>query len=591
MRRDGAVSWWAWGGLAVVAVVALVAGWKTFEFVCDDAYIDFRYVSARQLGWGYTWNPPPFRPVEGYTSFLWVVALDAVWTLFGVPPTASATVMSLGLSLVSLGLVTAIAHRMPLGDRLARHRFVLVALVLAATLTNRTFLAWTSSGLETALWTAVLLAWVAVTVLPGSPHLLAVCSVAAVAALVRPDGLGLCACAVAIVLWTERSPRRALLALSPLLVPAVHLLWRRATYDAWVPNTYVAKVGEPWPLGGAVYAASFLLEYALYVWVVVLLAAGVRVATRWWRDGPSLRVDPARRPAVVGIAAIVAHAAYYTFVVGGDHFEYRIYHHLVPLFAASFPWLVDRLGGSIRHVITVMALTTVIGWAIPWSHWSHTHTITVMKTQGMPHFRIAPHWPGPVRWYAEAWDELQGFLIRRFVGLRHQSHVNFVAGQIATYPTREEGLAMDPSGFPVHTAAAVGGAGWTLPHVAVIDKLGLNDAVAARSPTKHSGQWNRKMAHERYAPPGYLECFDPNVRVAAGNVIVRPRAEPLTAERIEACESEWLARVSADRSPAGAAHPRRAAPRGSRRRTCRRRPGTSARARPCGRAGGRGCAR
>jgi arabinofuranosyltransferase len=198
-----------------------------------------------------------------------------------------------------------------------------------------------------------------------------------------------------------------------------------------------------------------------------------------------------------------------------------------------------------RSLVTTFLVATVIGLTIPWSHWIHTHTITIMKAKGMPHYLIAPHWPQPIRWYAGAWDGLQGFMIRRFVGLRHQSHVNFVAGQIAAYPTREEGLTIDGRDFPVHTAAAVGVAGWTLPTAIVIDKLGLNDAVAARSPTKHEGQWHRKMAHERYAPDGYLECFDPNLRVRKGKVTVRKREVPLTADRIVACETEWLERVSA----------------------------------------------
>ena len=223
-----------------------------------------------------------------------------------------------------------------------------------------------------------------------------------------------------------------------------------------------------------------------------------------------------------------------------------MYHHLVPLCVVSLPWLGDQLAWRPRTTLTVFVLTTAVGLTLPWSHWAHTHTITVMKSQGMPFYRIAPHWPAPVRWYAQAWDETQGFLIRRFSGLRHQSHVNFVNGQLALYPTHAEGLAMDPSGHPVHVAAAVGVAGWALPQVAVIDKLGLNDAVVARTPSTHSGQWKRKMAHERYAPAAYLDCFDPNVKVADGHATVRPRTDPLTDERIVACETEWLARVETE---------------------------------------------
>ena len=51
------------------------------------------------------------------------------------------------------------------------------------------------------------------------------------------------------------------------------------------------------------------------------------------------------------------------------------------------------------------------------------------------------------------------------------------------------------------------------------------------------------MAHERMPPPGYLECFEPDIRVARGRRVVRqPRSAPLTPERVRACEArDWLA--------------------------------------------------
>jgi arabinofuranosyltransferase len=55
---------WFW--LAFIALLCiLVVGWKLFWFLTDDAFITFRYASNSILGHGYTWNPPPFRPVEG----------------------------------------------------------------------------------------------------------------------------------------------------------------------------------------------------------------------------------------------------------------------------------------------------------------------------------------------------------------------------------------------------------------------------------------------------------------------------------------------------------------------------------------------
>ena len=43
----------------LVAVILLFIGWKLFWFICDDAYISFRYISNSMEGHGYVWNPPP----------------------------------------------------------------------------------------------------------------------------------------------------------------------------------------------------------------------------------------------------------------------------------------------------------------------------------------------------------------------------------------------------------------------------------------------------------------------------------------------------------------------------------------------------
>ncbi len=55
----------------------------------------------------------------------------------------------------------------------------------------------------------------------------------------------------------------------------------------------------------------------------------------------------------------------------------------------------------------------------------------------------------------------------------------------------------------------------------------------------------RFMAHERRAPPGYIEQFDPNVTLVDRRVAVRPREVPLTPERVRAIEAEWWRRVHA----------------------------------------------
>ena len=80
--------------------------------------------------------------------------------------------------------------------------------------------------------------------------------------------------------------------------------------------------------------------------------------------------------------------------------------------------------------------------------------------------------------------------------------------------------------------------GWVLPEVAVIDEFGLNDRVVARNPRPRYRI--RRMAHDRVPPPGYVECFRPNLEIRDGFVNVEVRESPLSDEEIRACESgDW----------------------------------------------------
>ena len=133
--------------ILLAGCLGLYLGWRLFWFLTDDAYISFRYVSNSILGYGYTWNVPPFRPVEGYTNFLWVILLDVMWRVTGVAPPDSANVLSLLFAYGTTLLGVVMVLRMTLKPALQRIRLLLLALVLLGVLSNRTYLAWTSSGL------------------------------------------------------------------------------------------------------------------------------------------------------------------------------------------------------------------------------------------------------------------------------------------------------------------------------------------------------------------------------------------------------------------------------------------------------------
>ena len=535
--------------LSIACAIALTFGWHLFWYICDDAYIAFRYVSNRQLGFGYTWNAPPFRPVEGYTSFLWVVVLDVVWTLFGADPTKSANVVSLLLSYGTLAIVIEMAWRAS-AQIAAKFRIALFALLLFSIVSNRTFLAWTTSGLETPLETFLVLGWVRVGLFTkgGTRSLTLLCAAAATIALCRPDGILFCAATLFMIAWHTQKNWRGYVALTPLVLPIAHTLWRHHTYGFWLPNTYYAKHVAPWPIGGLWYLANFTFEYAYYFLAFVALLTLVneirkpdRVARirTWWKapETPWLRIFT--------ILTIVAHAAYYTLIVGGDHFEYRVYHHLVPLLVIGFPWLTSRMKWPAWGTLAAFSTMTLVGLFLPWAHWWFTHTIDIRRDQGMPHHLIAPHFKGagaaPFAWYARRFDKLQRWPMRHFIGLRHQTHKVFLANfQTQMWPSREEGSKITSDTFPIVHASAVGYPAWVLPHVAVIDRLGLNDAVVAHSPAARVTQEERLIAHDRHAPEEYLACFKAmEFHDNTGPFKYVPRDAPFTAEDIRACENTW----------------------------------------------------
>jgi len=538
--------------LLALALVASVAGWRVFWFVTDDAFIAFRYAANWLAGWGLTWNPPPFRPIEGYTSFLWVAILAGVWKLTGVAPPEAANVLSLACGCGTLALVWRLVLRMELPGVSRCGRLALLAVVLAGTVTNRTFLAWLSSGLETALFN-LLLTWWLVEALTrpaerGRGWAPRLATAAAATALARPDGLLVVAATPLLLFgpmrtgWRSGGPNRlaAISAPLPLAAVLIHLLWRHATYGAWLPNTYYAKHVDPWPESGWRYAASFVVENSVWVWLLLAAAWAVVSTPRALRS--ARRQEVARRPgvhAVVPVAVLAAHFLFYTVVIGGDHFEYRVYSHLVPLFFASGAWLTARLFAGSWLPALALAMMAAASWPIPWVHWAATRGL---ETRDETHVLIVPihdRFPPPVRPAVAAWDSWQAWLITHHVGMRHQEHKVFHRHTEERLPPREEGALVGwNDGRPVGLFFTVGVVGWVYPELAILDHYGLNDAVVAHNPEEIASRAERRMAHVRKPPPGYVECFRPNASLRwNGRLQIEPRPVPLTDVQIRTCES------------------------------------------------------
>ena len=528
--------------MVALSVAGLVLGWRLFQFICDDAYIFFRYARNLLSGVGPTWNPPPMAPVEGYTSFLWLVVISAVWKVTGIAPPQFVDFLTLGFSIGSILLLVAALRRIVNIDEVGgSRRMFLIALALLLLVTNRTFLMWSSSGLETALFNFLLhlwlyLAWTSPNATPARVAGLSL--VSALLVLARPDGLLYLGAFLVMLPFFSRTVsqgRRVLLAgLAGPAVVAAHLSWRISYYGELLPNTYTAKVNSPWPAAGLHYFAAFVLEYGLWLWGIVVIWA----VFRWVRKSGL----PVRRAGawfrLLTVLAVLGHLAYYTLLVGGDHFEYRVYSFLVPVVAFLFVWALKTLSPRLVGSVLIAALFALSATWIPWVEFIRARKYETVQEFQTAAPTMAEVTPGPAGWYSRAYDTLQAYLRSHAIGLRHQEHRTYAQQLLTVLPFAEGDNPFAGVDNPVVISGNVGVLGWLLPDVILLDLGGLNDRIIARTPVPKERE--RLMAHEHVPPTGYVERFLPMMMMYShGEVIVRRRSMPLTDETIRLIEAEF----------------------------------------------------
>ena len=547
--------------ILLFAGLLLIFGWQLFWFLTDDAFIAFRYVSNSILGYGYVWNPAPFRPVEGYTSFLWVLILDIIWRFLDIAPPKSSNYLTLIFSYLTLIIGSAMILKIKWNDKLWQLRHVFLALALLGIITNRTFLAWTSSGLETAMFNFFITLWVYsclfIPILSPWWIFSITFSVAGVS-LTRPDGLLFAVATIALFVIVLIKKKQTITAKDcilafPLISIFAHLWWRKTTYGEWLPNTYYAKVTGVWPESGIRYALSFMLEYALWFWLALVMVVCLLNIVAFLRGSfrsrihttPLAKMYSIFNPTVESvikallITTLTIHVSYYTFIVGGDHFEYRAYSYLILFIFISFLWLLNKCNCTRRSSIILFVTFILLSYPVPWTHWWMSHNLKTRKETFIMKIPIAKHWPQSIQWYARAFDDLQFWLIDHSVCLRHQEHKVFHLHQKHSFPSRSEGMKVYYGNYPIAVKSSVGVLSWVYPKIFFIDRLGLNDYVIARHQRLKPD--DKKMAHERRPPEGYIECFKPNVTIEfrTGRVLIYFRDKELTAEDIIQCESRW----------------------------------------------------
>ena len=329
----------------VVSILPWLAllGWLAAVswFLTDDAFISFRYVRNLLEGNGLVFNVG--ERVEGYSNFLWVLELAAVWGVFGVKPEHAAPWLSVAFTAGTVATLLWWALRHPDLERPRLTAWMALGLVCS----SATFAVWTSGGgLETRQFTFFIVLAVVCLSLHRSNRwaLLAASLSLAAAALTRPEGpliAALCFGWFVIQRTIDRGRlrpdwRELLYLVVPfVLLVGAHFLFRYAYYGEWLPNTYYAKHIRPWYESGFRYLWAAALETGLYL---LLPLAFVALRERWRerRDGTYALV----------LLLVSVHMVY-VMRIGGDHFEYRPLDFYWPLLALPAAEGMVHLGGWI----------------------------------------------------------------------------------------------------------------------------------------------------------------------------------------------------------------------------------------------------
>ena len=271
--------------LSFAAVVFPVIGylfffWLTaqmFSFTVDDAYITFRYSRNLAAGWGPTYNPGQ-PPVEGYTTFAWMIIM-ALPHVFGINvPTFSklaGVLLSSGTFTLASLLTCTLTQTYPVRARIAFGSF---AAFLTAMLPITAIHA--ISGMETSLFTFLTIAlvcMVTIGILNRSLLLFWAPLVGLLLGLTRPEGNLIAAILLAATWFLSEAPRRSRLAWITLwlyiLPGGAYFAWRALYYQLPFPLPFYMKVLHGGGLGGAGEVASFLhyLLPAISVLVVITI--------------------------------------------------------------------------------------------------------------------------------------------------------------------------------------------------------------------------------------------------------------------------------------------------------------------------------
>ncbi len=300
--------------------------------VIDDSFISYRYAENFAAGHGLVFNAGE-KPVEGYSNFLWVIALTCAH-LAGFDTVSASRI--LGVS-CGIGILVVVAFIM----RVVGSKPKDYTLAIAAVATAPALAVYAISGMETLFYTLLLVLFLYLFLLEeiGSLRVPLSGVVAGMVCLTRPEGFVVLSIFVPLrLLQAYRDPGKRrpvgiwLAQIAIIFLP--FLLLRYTYYGYLLPMPVYAKAtgeylyrGVRQILGGGRYFVSFAKTYGGGGIFVLLLICCLKRLWQWrpMRHGFSC-------PPLTLLAGFVVWYTLFVINVGGDWMpQFRFFVPLLPL--------------------------------------------------------------------------------------------------------------------------------------------------------------------------------------------------------------------------------------------------------------------
>jgi arabinofuranosyltransferase len=244
-----------------------------FSFVLDDPFITYRFAKNLAAGYGLRWNPST-APVEGYTSFAWVL-LSFVGIRIGLNPVIWTKIIG---GLFGLGVLILLIHMVTCWRK---PNFVAILFIGLLLVTHFDFSFYAVSGLETSLFLFLFLLAIWRLAQEEKRRQFPWSSIFfAFASYVRPETWGIFALSALFVI-VYHCIREHVIPTPVLYWLAIYILlfapyyyWRFSYYGYFFPNTYYAKhTGGGWHQLrlGMNYLGGYFETYGLFILPLALI--------------------------------------------------------------------------------------------------------------------------------------------------------------------------------------------------------------------------------------------------------------------------------------------------------------------------------